>query len=58
MKKNTLKTKGFTLIELMITVAIVGTLPAYQDYVARSQVSEGLTSYPINLLSYKFRYRV
>lgn len=40
--------KGFTLIELMITVAIVGilaavALPAYQDYVARSQVSEGLT---------------
>ena len=39
---------GFTLIELMITVAIVGilaavALPAYQDYVARSQVSEGLT---------------
>lgn len=39
--------KGFTLVELMITVAIVGilaavALPAYQDYVARSQVSEGL----------------
>ena len=38
---------GFTLIELMITVAIVGilaavALPAYQDYVARSQVSEAL----------------
>ena len=37
--------KGFTLIELMITVAIVGilaafALPAYQDYVLRSQVSE------------------
>ena len=54
--------KGFTLIELMIVVAIIGilaaiALPAYQDYTARAKVSEALVaaSSPKSLISEAFQ---
>ncbi len=54
--------KGFTLIELMIVVAIIGilaavALPAYQDYTARAKISEAIVaaSSPKSLVSEAFQ---
>ena len=54
--------KGFTLIELMIVVAIIGilaavALPAYQDYTVRAKVSEGVIAMtsPKGLISEAFQ---